>query len=250
MNSPSAEILLVTPVWKDSSRLSVFGKELAVALAESSLPIRWVIADDGSGIEEKSRLAELHQGFLKLFPKVQLYFAQKHMGKGSVVREAWALDPHAGWLAFVDADGSVSANDMLGLIQDAVSSGTSVLGVRRRTATTKIVESPWRALAHRGFLTIARRVLDLDCDDPQCGGKVLKGEEYRRVVTQLYENGLAFDSELLSALKNDGATWKEVPVNWEEKPGGKVKPLRDAWAMLAALFRIHRRMKGAGKSEG
>jgi len=42
------EIVLVTPVWNDSKRLSEFGPSLAQALAASELPVRWVVADDGS----------------------------------------------------------------------------------------------------------------------------------------------------------------------------------------------------------
>jgi hypothetical protein len=71
---------------------------------------------------------------------------------------------------------------------------------------------------------------------------VLRASDYRRVADQLSENGLAFDSELLCALKCGGATWREVPISWIEKPGGTVKPLRDAWFMLAALLRIRKRM--------
>jgi hypothetical protein len=242
MALPASEILLVTPVWNDAARLAVFGKGLAEALAASALPIRWVIADDGSGPEEPVRLRALHEGFSKVFPNVHLHFAARHLGKGAVVREAWALAPESDWLVFVDADGSVNVDDLLGLIDQALTSGVSVLGIRKRTASTRIVESPWRALAHRGYLWTARLLLDLECEDPQCGAKVLRGCHYRRVVHQLCENGLAFDSELLSALKEAGVPWLEVPVNWVEKPGGKVKPLRDAWAMLAALFRIRRRM--------
>ena len=236
------EILLVTPVWNDSSRLAVYGIELARALADSPHPIRWVIADDGSGADEPARLTELMERFAEIFPNVEVHLATKHRGKGSVVREAWTLAPEADWLVFVDADGSVTAADLLGLIGHAIDAGTSVLGIRKRTATTRIVESPWRALAHRGFLFTARLVLDLQCEDPQCGGKVLHGGHYRRVAHQLFENGLAFDSELLFALSRDGSPWLEIPVNWEEKKGGKVKPLRDAWAMLAALLRIRRRL--------
>ena len=58
----------------------------------------------------------------------------------------------------------------------------------------------------------------------------------------LRETGLAFDSELLATLKRDGAEWLEVPVSWVEKKGGKVHPLRDAWGMLAALWRVRRRI--------
>lgn len=235
------EILLVTPVWKDCSRLAVFGKSLAAALSTSTLPIRWMIADDGSGAEEKQRLLDLQRAFAEVFPAVELHFAGEHHGKGSVVREAWALAPNADFLAFVDADGSVTAEDFLELIGKAVAADQSVLGIRKRTATTRIVESPWRGFAHRGFLLAARLILGLQCEDPQCGAKVFKGADYRRIADGLRESGLAFDSELLFSLKRSGAGWLEIPVNWTEKKGGKVHPLRDAWGMLAALLRVRSR---------
>jgi len=238
MSEATATILLVTPVWADSTRLVGFGMELATALAASPLPIRWIIADDGSGEAEKSRLLELRENFAEIFPFVEVYFATEHRGKGSVVREAWAQAPAAEWLAFVDADGSVNAEDLLALIGIAIAADRSVLGIRKRTATTRLTESPWRSVVHRGFLLVVQLLLGLECEDPQCGGKIIKASDYRRVVEGLSENGLAFDTELLSALHRSGAEWLEIPVSWEEKKGGKVKPLRDAWPMLMALLRI------------
>jgi hypothetical protein len=232
------EILLVTPVWKDSARLAVFGKDLADALAASPLPVRWLIADDGSGDEEHARLEELCKGFAAVFPGVEPHFATRHAGKGAVVREAWTLAPEADWLAFVDADGSVSAEDMLGLIGRAMSSGVSVLAIRKRTATTHIEESFVRGLAHRGFLLAARLILGLRYEDPQCGAKVIKGTDYRAIAGKLIEEGFAFDSELLAALNHHGAVWAEVPVTWIQKKGEKVSLWRDAWRMFAALLRI------------
>ena len=243
MDKSPPKILLVTPVWNDSTRLAIYGLELARVLADAGLAVRWVIADDGSESAEYGRLAALRERFAAIYPQVEVHLAAAHYGKGSVVREAWALGPDAAWLAFVDADGSVTAEDMLDLIRQAIAANSSVLGIRKRTATTHIVESPWRGLAHRGFLFTVQLLLGLDCDDPQCGGKVLRGDQFRRVAPRLRENGLAFDSELLNALADDGAKWLEIPVSWEEKEGGKVKPLRDAWAMLAALVRIKFRME-------
>ncbi len=240
---PPSKILLVTPVWNDASRLAGFGGDLARALADSPLPIRWIIADDGSGPGEHAALTRLQEIFAETFSRVELHFAAGHFGKGSIIREAWALGPEAAWLAFADADGSVTAEEMIRLIDRAVASGSSVLGIRKRTATTQLVESPWRGLFHRGFLMAAHLLLDLQCEDPQCGAKVLRGSDYRRVAGGLREPGLAFDSELLCALNYEGATWLEIPVNWVEKPGGKVKPLRDAWTMFAALLRTRRRME-------
>lgn len=232
------EILLVTPVWEDSTRLAEYGKDLAAELAASPLPIRWVIADDGSGEEERTRLEELCKSFTAMFPGVELHFAARHAGKGAIVREAWTLAPGAEWLAFVDADGSVGARDILALINRAVTSGISVLGIRKRTATTHIEESLIRGLAHRGFLLAARLILGLRSLDPQCGAKVINAADYRAVAGQLVEDGFAFDSELLAALAHHGAVWSEVPVTWIEKKGAKVKLWRETWLMFASLLRI------------
>jgi dolichyl-phosphate beta-glucosyltransferase len=240
---PAPHIVLVTPVWNDSARLAIYGESLADALAAFPMPVRWIIADDGSDTGEHAALSALREWFSTVHPQVETHFAAAHYGKGSVVREAWALAPDADWLAFVDADGSVSADDMLGLIRHAIRADQSVLGIRKRTDTTTIVESPWRGIAHRGFLLAARLLLDLRCEDPQCGAKVIRGSDYRRIARRLVENGLAFDSELLATLARDGSLWREVPVTWIEKKGGKVKPLRDAWGMLGALMSVRSRME-------
>lgn len=238
MSDNQPQILLVTPVWNDSARLAVYGPSLAQALAASPLAVRWIIADDGSEAHEHELLNRLCENLAQVFPNVETHFAEAHHGKGSVVREAWALAPDADWLAFVDADGSVSGSDMLSLIYRAVTSGVSVLGIRKHTATTQVVESFHRAMVHRGFLLTVRILLGLQCEDPQCGAKVIKGNDYRRISPNLVENGLAFDSELLAALDHSGEHWLEIPVNWVEKKGGKIKVLRDAWRMFMALLRI------------
>lgn len=232
------QIVLVTPVWNDAARLAAYGPSLAAALADSPLAVRWIIADDGSGPREEKLLNHLRDTLAEVFPHVETHFATQHLGKGAVVREAWALAPDADWLAFVDADGSVSGEEMAGLVHRAVASGVSVLGIRKRTATTQVEESLHRALVHRGYLLTVRFLLGLHCEDPQCGAKVIKADDYRRIARHLVENGLAFDSELLAALAHGGALWSEVPVNWVEKKGGKIKVLRDACRMFSALLTI------------
>ena len=243
MPQSPASILLVTPVWNDSSRLAVFGPELARVLAATALPIRWIIADDGSERADRARLAALLEKFAAVFPQVTLHFAAAHYGKGSVIREAWALDPQAAWLAFVDADGAVSAAETVTLIEAAVAADCSVMGIRKRTAGVRIKESFYRGVIHRVFLAIADRLLDLHSEDLQCGAKVLRAADYRQVAPALCENGLAFDSELICALHHSGAAWQERPVSWTQIKGGKVNPIIDAWGMLRALYRVRKRFR-------
>lgn len=241
MPEASDEIVLVTPVWKDAARLQAFGPELASALASSALPVCWVIADDGSELGERDRLMNLLADFSQVHPKVILHQADAHRGKGSIVREAWALVADAHWYAFVDADGSVSAGDLMGLLRAARDSGKSALGIRKSTASTKVAMSLWRRLAHRVYRCAARTWLGLRCEDPQCGAKMIFGNDYRRVCAELRESGFAFDTELLIRLANAGCAWREVPLSWIEKKGSKTRPFRDAWGMIAALWRLRRR---------
>lgn len=239
----SEKILLVTPVWNDSKRLAVYGRTLAPAFAAAGLPVRWIIADDGSGPEEAERLAALQREFAAVYPAVEVHLAAAHRGKGSVIREAWALDRDAAWLAFVDADGSVDANELIRLLGEASRSGQSVIGIRKRTATTRISESLWRSIFHHGYLLVVHLLLGLRSEDLQCGAKVLRASDYQKVEALLEEEGFAFDTELLGLLNHHGVSWREIPVNWFEKKGGKVRPLRDAWRMWLAVLRIRKRMR-------
>jgi hypothetical protein len=234
--------ILVTPVWKDSVRLRGFGRELANELARRKSEVEWIIADDGSGFAEKEALQRLCREFEMIYPRVRVHFAKEHWGKGSVVREAWALEPEADFYAFVDADGSVSAAEMLDLIEMAQASGNSTLGIRKNTATTKVEEDFWRKLRHYGFLTACHKIVGVKSEDTQCGAKVLKGDDYRVIAENLREVGLAFDAELLAELAAAGFSWDEVPVNWARKGGSRVHAFRDAADMLAALFRIRGRI--------
>jgi glycosyltransferase involved in cell wall biosynthesis len=247
------KILLVTPVWKDAGRLAGFGAELAEALSGCVHDVDWVIADDGSGPEQHQELQALHKKLSAVYPKVRLHFAKEHRGKGSVVREAWALHPEADWLAFVDADGSLATNELIRMFDAAEEGGKTVLAIRKRTATTEVDLSFLRAIAHRLFILAVRMLVKVKCQDPQCGAKLLLGADYRIVAGLLKEDGLAFDAEMLTALAAHGVKWKELPVTWIEKDGGKVRPLRDAWGMLAALWRIRIRQRsgefGRVKSE-
>lgn len=238
----SDPILIVTPVWNDSTRLAEYGKSLAAAFATSPLELEWMIADDGSGAEEAKRLETLRDEFQKTFPHVRVHLASAHRGKGSIIREAWSQSSTARWLAFTDADGSVTAQDLLGLFESAINAQQSVIGIRKRTRTTHISESLWRSFFHHGYLLVVHLILGLRCEDLQCGAKILRGDDYRHIAHRLEEDGFAFDTELLAMLNRQGFNWLEIPVNWAEKKGGKVRPLVDAWSMFKAVLRIRNRL--------
>ena len=237
-----ATLILVTPVWNDSRRLAGFGGELASALAARGGEIHWVVADDGTGSAEHSRLRELVAIFGRECPRITLHLAGTHRGKGAVIREAWGLHPDAVWYAFVDADGSVSARDMLDLIDSARESGQTTIGVRKTTDRTRVEEGWIRGIRHRGFLIAVRLLLGFRTEDTQCGAKVVHGDSYRKIEARLIEPGWAFDAELLAEFHASGMPWREQPVNWVEKGASRIRPWMDSFRMLLSLVKIRGRL--------
>jgi dolichyl-phosphate beta-glucosyltransferase len=54
-------------------------------------------------------------------------------------------------------------------------------------------------------------------------------------------DGYAFDLELLYIARRRGYRIAEVPVNWTDQPGSKVRPWRDGYVMLRELLAIRKR---------
>ncbi|MEM1107404.1 MAG: glycosyltransferase [Planctomycetota bacterium] len=241
VNTPP-NCILVTPVYKDAARLAGFGPGLAEALAKADLPIRWVIADDGSGEVEHHHLESQLEIYRQVFPDVEFFKLNRHRGKGAAVRGAWSKYGGSGidWLAFVDADGSVSAETTLRLIREAgaLGMGHAILGARLNTSNTKVERTALRLLAGGGFAFLARIILGLNVRDVQCGVKVVSQSDYVAIGPSLNEDGLAFDAELLYALKRLGTRLVASPIDWAEKSGGQVGPLKSALPMLFSLLRV------------
>ncbi len=242
-------IVLVTPVWNDSTRLAGFGPKLAEALLQSGLPVRWVVADDGSTAQEKAKVTQLVASFREVYPHVEAMLFEERSHKGGAIYAAWDACPEGTWLAFVDADGAVDAPSMVRLMETAVSEGPQggCVGVRHNSEETPLQRPLGRMLSFYAFATLVHAITGIRYEDTQCGAKVIPGEGYRQVADKLQERGFVFDVELLLALQLAGYKLKERRIPWREMPGGKVHPLRDAWGMIAGLLRIRGRYKAAGK---
>lgn len=238
-------IVLVTPVWNDSSRLSVFGPKLAEAIRASGLPVRWIVADDGSDAEEKSRVGEVVASLRMIYPRVEAMLFDQRAHKGGAIYSAWDLCPEATWLGFVDSDGAIDAASTIGLIQTALAAGpkSGCVGVRHHSKETPLQRPLGRLISFYIFTFLVRGLVGIRFRDTQCGAKIIPAEGYRKVSAKLEERGFIFDVELLLALDLSGYSIREQPIPWREMPGGKVRPLRDAWAMLAGMLRIRRRSR-------
>ena len=239
------KFLLVTPVWNDSVRLEHFGLELAKALAVSGLNITWVIADDGSDTEEVEQLERLKEKFSQIYLDLVLHLHPERSFKGGAIYQSWQQFPDADYYAFVDADGAVSAYELIRMLKcasDSENPDMSFVAIRQFSGPLAVDRSLLRKATFHLFRTLVRGIVGLKWMDTQCGAKVISGRSYRAVSERLVEDGFVFDVELLTTLQQGAWPITELPIMWQEIPGSKLRLWRDLWFMTRGLMRIRRRL--------
>jgi len=163
-------------------------------------------------------------------------------GKGAAVTAGFeALE--TGRYCFLDADGSTPAASAREIV-DALDDADLAVGSRRHPEAHVVGhQTVARRLLGDGFAWVARRLLDADLYDYQCGAKAVTAETWAEVREHLYEPGFAWDVEFVAMAAALGRRVVEVPIEWEDAPGSTVDPLRTALDMGRALFVARHRAK-------
>ncbi|MFT4930988.1 MAG: glycosyltransferase involved in cell wall biosynthesis [Natronomonas sp.] len=165
-------------------------------------------------------------------------------GKGAAITAGFeALDTDV--LAFADADGSTPAESIAEVV-DPVREGRSDLAVGSRRHPDAEVRSH-QTIARRylgdGFAWLARRLLDAELYDYQCGAKAIHRDAWTAVREHLYEPGFAWDIELVAMAAALEFRVAEVPVVWEDKPESTVSPVSTVVEMGVALLAARHRSR-------
>ncbi len=241
MNKTRVEHLwLVIPAWREEARLHAFVTQLLPALTASGLPLAVQIVDDGSPADLAGALAARCDIWHSRWPCLRpLHRLPANTGKGGAVYAGWDLaPPHAAWLGFCDADGSVEADEIVRLLRLALAAPepACLCASRHLPGADALWSSPLRRLLSRIFVAAVRLRTGLDIRDSQCGCKFVSAALYQAVRPQLRERRFSFDVELLLACRAAGAAIREIPVRWEQRAGGKLRLWRDGPGMLGRLL--------------
>lgn len=171
-------------------------------------------------------------------------------GKGYAVRQG-VLRSTGEVVAFMDADGATPVRELAGLAEPILRNRAHiVIGSRRAEGARLVVPQAFhRRLLGRAFALHTRWVLGLPTQDTQCGFKVFRGTVARSLFRAMQCDGFAFDLELLAMAKARGLRVLEMGVEWHERPGSTVHPLRDGMRMLYAAWHLRARMR-AWRPEG
>jgi len=230
-------VSLVIPAFREEERLPRYFPELAAALAD--LPVGLLVVDDGSPAASFAALKAALTPHLGAKHRVLRH--EINRGKGAAI--AFGLE-HAGgeFFGFVDADGSIPAAEvrrflLLGLERQG---WDMLLGSRVKMLGRSVERSFWRHLTGRVFATMLSESFSIPVYDSQCGLKMFRSERYRAVKGLLTDQRWVWDSQLVILFHRRGWRVEEVPIDWHDTPGSKIRVVRDGLRMWAGLRRFRR----------
>ena len=144
-----------------------------------------------------------------------------------------------------DADGATPIEELPHL-ESALAAGADLAIGSRALAShdpNYTVQARWhRSMMGSLFNAVVQRFGLRHIADTQCGFKLFRRSVAQDLFSVACVDGYAFDLELLYIARQRGFRIAEVPVNWADQPGSKVRPWRDGFLMLRELMAIRNAM--------
>ena len=235
--TPSLSVII--PAFNEARRLPLFLPRVIAYLDERGQPYEILVVDDGSHDETAHavRLAAHN------CPQLRLIQLTCNMGKGAAVRRGMQAARGAIQL-FADADGATPIEE-LERLEAALTDGADLAIGSRALASHHpdfTVHARWhRSLLGSLFNNLVRRLGVQQIADTQCGFKLFRQAVAQDLFAVSCVDGYAFDLEVLHIARQRRYRIAEVPVNWTDQPGSKVRPWRDGAGMLRELLAIQKR---------
>jgi glycosyltransferase involved in cell wall biosynthesis len=172
------------------------------------------------------------------FPEVRALEFRSAIGKGGALIEGLRLASLGDLIGYVDADGATPPHAFLDLVKK-IGAADCVIGSRWLPgAVIHESQSSKRQFASRVFHLIVQLLFWMDIRDTQCGAKVMKREVVERIHDHLQIADMAFDINLLVAIRHAGFKILEVPTEWTDQIGSKVALTHTSFTMLLSVIRI------------
>ncbi len=160
------------------------------------------------------------------------------IGKGGALIEGLKLAPGTDLIGYVDADGATPPEAFHDLIR-RMRGDDCVIGSRWLPDSKLGEEQPWkRRVASRIFHILVEGFFWMGIQDTQCGAKVMRREAVETIHKDLRTADLAFDINLLYCLKRAGFRVREVPTEWTDQIGSKIRLGRSSFTMLLSIVRL------------
>lgn len=236
--SGSIERSIIIPAHNEAARILPYLRSITSYMRDRAQPFEVLVVDDGS----TDATATVVETVASSAPEVRLLRTPLRRGKGAAVRRG--MQAAVGRLQlFADADGATPIQE-LSRLEQALANGAD-LAIGSRSLASHLPNYAVQARLYRTILgnlfnSVVQQSGLRGIADTQCGFKLFR----QTVAADLFGvssiDGYGFDLELLYVAQHRGYRIAEVPVNWSDQPGSKVRVFRDGLAMLRELAVIRR----------
>jgi dolichyl-phosphate beta-glucosyltransferase len=229
---------VVVPCFNEEQRIGPTVERVVAFLEARGRPWELVVVDDGS-LDATSEVVRSHGA---RHDAVRVVRFEANHGKGFAVREG--VFASRGELAlFSDADLSTPIEE-LAKLEDRAAAGFDVVVGSRVVAGARILTAQpvQRRLSGLVFRALVRGLRLSSIRDTQCGFKLLRRATVVPILRRIETEGFAFDVELLARAERAGLRVAEVPVDWNDAGGSKVRLFADAVRMAGDLVRMRSRL--------
>ena len=229
---------VVFPCFNEERRIGPTLERAVAFLSGRGGPWEVVVVDDGS----RDRTSDVVREAFGSCESVRVLRYETNHGKGFAVREG-VLAARGELALFSDADLSTPI-DELAKFEAKAAEGFDVVAASRVIAGARILtpQPALRRLSGLAFRTLVRGLGLSSLHDTQCGFKLLRRAAVEPVLRAIETEGFAFDVELLARAERAGLRVAEVPVDWSDARGSKVRLYPDALRMAADLMRLRLRL--------
>ena len=227
------ELSVVIPLFNEARRLAGPLREIGRWLASTGLDAELVLVDDGS---RDGTLDLVKQIAPELGLPVHAIRYARNRGKGHALKVGFEAATGERIL-FTDCDLSTDlacAPQLLAALDEA----DIAIGSRHMAGATISERQPVLRQTMGAVFTLLVRATTADASDVTCGFKAFRGERGRELFGKVRVFDWSFDAEVLFLAQRAGYRVVEVPVEWHDEPGTKVRLARDVLASLLGLARI------------
>ena len=241
------DLSIVIPAYNESRRLGPYLDHVCAYFDRRGDLYEVLVVDDGS--TDDTADVVIQSSARK--PIVRLIRLPENVGKGAAIRAGMHTARGAHCL-FADADGATPIEEVSRLEAALRSGAHMAIGSRRlacRDARFRVRATLHRTVIGNAFNVLTRLMGIRDIRDTQCGFKLFTRAVARDLFSVSCVNGYGFDLELLFVAQLRGYRIAEVPINWFDQPGTKVRLLRDGMSTVGELMVIRRNM-ALGRYDG
>jgi glycosyltransferase involved in cell wall biosynthesis len=232
---PDPSLLILIPAYNEETRIEPVLRDYAAFFQKNySGKFRIFVVLNGC----TDNTLGVVQKVAKDFPEVRALEFRSAIGKGGALIEGLRLASLGDLIGYVDADGATPPRAFLDLVKK-IGAADCVIGSRWISgAIIHQSQTGKRQFASRVFHFIVQLLFWMNIRDTQCGAKVMKREVVEKIHPNLLIADMAFDINLLVAIKRAGFKILEVPTEWTDQIGSKVALGRSSLTMLLSVIRV------------